>query len=410
MRSAFRRATIVASLAVAVMFAMPLGFAQTPSSIVLLHTFGTTDAQHPVAGLIMDAAGNLYGTTISRDSDRPGAVFELLPGSNGAWTEKVVYSFLLNGKDGESPSAALFMDAAGNLYGTTPSGGVYAEGTVFELIPGANGTWTEKKLHDFGSGTDGREPYCVLIMDTAGNLYGTTTAGGAQNAGTVFELMPGANGVWREKRLYDFGSAKDGQNPYAGLLMDALGNLYGSTFGGGSASFGTVFELISGANGTWTEKLLHNFGSGTDGRSPYASLIMDTKGNLYGTAYEGGANSAGSVFQLSPTAKGGWSETRLHDFGSGTDGAYPYAELIMDVAGNLYGTTLEGGTGFGTVFSLSPGANHMWTETLLNSFGNLDNNGCGPYAGLIRDTTGNLYSTTEGCGASGFGTVFEITQ
>jgi uncharacterized repeat protein (TIGR03803 family) len=390
-----------------------------------------TDGFDPRAGLIFDAAGNLYGTTQFGGSDGSncthlgcGTVFELVPGTGGKWTEKVLYSFCSAGAsgchDGSLPGANLVFDAAGNLYGTTEDGGAYGVGTVFQLSPNTNGRWTEKVLHSFGNGTDESQPAGSLIFDPAGNLYGTTTNGGTYGSGTVFQLSRGTNGKWTEKVLHTFGKSKDGNTPVAGLIFDAAGNLYGATDGGGAYAGGTVFQLSRGTNGKWTEKVLHTFGKGKDGKKPVAGLIFDAAGNLYGTTADGGAygsndcgfdTGCGTAFQLSPGANETWTERALHSFGNGTDGAQPGARLIFDAAGNLYGTTELGGVyGGGTAFRLKLGTNGKWTERVLHSFGN-GMDGIGPSAndGLIFDAAGDLYGTTMVGGSHLLGTVFEIT-
>jgi uncharacterized repeat protein (TIGR03803 family) len=220
-----------------------------------------------------------------------------------ASTFKALHSF--TGKDGAYPFADLVFDAAGNLYGTTL--GNFCEqhscGTVFKLAPGANGLWTRTVLHYFG-GKDGCEPYARLVFDTAGNLYGTTSCGGANGGGTVFELSPGAGGKWTEKVLYSFSTAgKDGHLPYAGLIFDTAGNLYGATNQGGAYGGGAVFELSPAADGKWTPAVLHVFGKGKDGSAPRAGLTFDSAGNLYGTTFAGGSSGDGIVFKLAPKTR-----------------------------------------------------------------------------------------------------------
>jgi uncharacterized repeat protein (TIGR03803 family) len=210
---------------------------------------------------------------------------------------------------------------------------------VFELTPTAGGGWTEKVLYSFGNGTDGAYPLAGLIFDAARNLYGTTSGGGTYGDGTVFELTPAGGGGWTEKVLYSFGNGTDGSDPWAGLIFDAVGNLYGTTYGGGTYNYGTVFELTPTAGGGWTEKVLHNFNyNGTDGDYPYAGLIFDAARNLYGTTLGGGTYNSGTVFRVN--AVGGRVRVQvLHSFGNGTAGWEPYAGLIFDAVGNLYGTT-----------------------------------------------------------------------
>src|ERR1019366_2789841 len=324
-----------------------------------------TDGNYPYAGLIFDAAGNLYGTTVQGGTYNYGTVFELTPAAGGGWTEKVLHNFNYNGTDGAYPYAGLIFDAVGNLYGTTDGGGTYSYGTGFEVTPEAGGVWTEKVLHNFNyNGTDGANPYAGLIFDVVGNLYGTTQGGGTYSYGTVFELTPAAGGVWTEKVLHNFNNnGTDGAYPYAGLIFDAARNLYGTTEVGGTHNDGTVFELTPAGGGSWTEKVLHNFNNnGTDGADPRAGLIFDAAGNLYGTTYVGDTYNYGAVFELTPAGGGSWTEKVLHNFNNnGTDGAWPYAGLIFDAAGNLYGTTAGGGTyGGGGGFGVTPPAGGGW--------------------------------------------------
>ena len=268
---------------------------------------------------------------------------------------------------------------------------------------------------------NGGYPEAGLISDSQGNLYGTTNRGGASNAGTVFELTPPAiaGGAWTETVLHAFTGGSDGGNPEAGLIADSQGNLYGTTYQGGASGYGTVFELTPPAiaGGAWTETVLHAFAAGSDGAFPAAGLIADSKGNLYGTTIGGGGSNAGAgtVFELMPPAiaGGAWTETVRHAFTAGGDGGYPAAGLIADSKGNLYGTTTGGGGsgyGPGTVFELTPPANNfeVWREAVLYAFtGGSD--GGNPAGALIVDSNGNLYGTTYIGGASGHGTVFELT-
>jgi uncharacterized repeat protein (TIGR03803 family) len=386
---------------------------------------GPTDGAAPYDNLIADSSGNLYGTAILGGGSGCGVVFKLVPGG----TETVLYSFT-GGSDGGGPGAGLIADSSGNLYGTTEGGGVSGCGgtcgVVFKLAPPAtaSGAWTETVLHAFtGSPSDGGVPYFAgLIADSSGNLYGTTYFGGTSNDGVVFKLTPPAtaSGAWTETVLYSFcslSSCSDGEYPYAGLIADSSGNLYGTTFEGGASGEGTVFKLTPGG----TEKVLYSFkGYPSDGSFPYAGLIADSSGNLYGATYTGGNTSDGGVvFKLTPpaTASGAWTETVLYYFcslSSCSDGADPYAGLIADSSGNLYGTTAGGGARLGgTVFKLTPPAtaSGAWTETVLYSFCSLSScsDGAYPEASLIADSSGNLYSTTPSGGASGAGVVFKLT-
>jgi uncharacterized repeat protein (TIGR03803 family) len=359
-------AVLLAIFAVAMLMTATHAAAQTEKVL-----FNFSNANTPAGGLIFDASGNLYGTTVNGgtgancDPELCGVVFELSPTAEGGWKAKILHSFTVLTPDGWGPLAGLIFDHAGNLYGTTAMGGTYGLGTVFELSPMKNGSWTEKILHNFGGGKDGFEPAASLVLDAAGNLYGTTSAGGIYyvsgdnvGSGTVFELTKMCGG-WTEKILHNFGSGEDDNGPESSLIFDASGNLYGTT----SAS---VFELTPEANGIWTEKILHKFGSiDHDGAVPVGNLIFDASGNLYGTTQQGGLSSApgdGTVFELSPAGGGVWDEKILHNFQGILDGWRPLGGVIFDASGNLYGTTFFGGTalicpgqtGCGTVFELTP--------------------------------------------------------
>jgi uncharacterized repeat protein (TIGR03803 family) len=403
----------------------------------VLWSFGatSTDGVNPYAGLIADRSGNLYGTTFGGGTNDAGTVFELRPPvwPQRQWSESVLWSFGATSTDGANPYlAGLIADQWGNLYGTTFDGGMYGDGTVFELRPPTSGhtQWSESVLWSFlGPTGDGAFPVAGLIADRLGNLYGTTEEGGTNclpgGCGTVFELRPPSRQQthWSESLLWSFGATStDGDGPYAGLTADQWGNLYGTTFGGGMHGYGAVFQLRppAGPQTQWSESVLWSFGAtSTDGVEPYAGLIADRSGNLYGTTFEGGMNGDGTVFELRPPAgaQTQWSESVLWSFlGATGDGALPYAGLIADRWGNLYGTTEEGGANdnSGTVFELRPpaGPQTQWSESLLWSFG-ATGDGKYPYAGLIADQWGNLYGTTLDGGANclpgGCGTVFELS-
>lgn len=380
----------------------------------VLHTFTGTDGAEPEAGLIMDASGNLYGTT----AGGTGAVFKLSPNGSGGYGESVLYSFA-GGSDGQVPQDDVILDSSGNLYGTTSGGSNGSWSTVFELSPNGSGGYTESVLHLFSGAPDGENPRAGLVMDGSGDLYGTTPIGGNIGGGTVFELTPNGSGGYTESILHSFSSgSSDGVGPQGGLILDSSGNLYGTTLGGGSAGDGTVFELAPNGSGGYTETILYNFVGGADGASPSGALIMDGAGDLYGEA--GGGTSdiclagCGVVFKLTPQQGGGYTESVLHDFAGGSDGAAPNGGgLVIDSAGNLYGTTLIGGNGSsssggdGTVFELSPNGSGGYTESILYGFtGGSD--GSSPDAGLIMDSAGNLYGTTLG-GSDGDGNVFEVS-
>jgi uncharacterized repeat protein (TIGR03803 family) len=323
-----------------------------------------------------------------------------------------------SGGDGLAPYGRVISDAAGNLYGTTAFGGSAGVGIVFELTKSqAPGGWTETILYNFAGGSDGAQAWAGVIFDSAGNLYGTTYRGGASNAGTVYQLAPPSQqgGAWTETVLYSFASGTDGEGPQSDLIFDQAGNLYGTTNNGGSPGNGIVFELTPpmGQGGAWTETVLHRFMT-SESTSPRAAVIFDRKGSLYGTLANDGAFGAGGVFRLKPpTQQGGtWTEETLYTFTGGVDGFGPLCRLIL-FKGSLYGTTVRGGTtGGGTAFELTPPVSHhgAWTETVLHSFGS-GSDGYFPWAGLIMDNAGAFYSTTQrgGLPSSG-GIVFQLKQ
>jgi len=378
-----------------------------PATEKKLHNFGSgMDGKTPYASLIWDAAGNLYGTTSLGGVHGAGTVFEMTPNQSGGWTEKVLHNFG-EGMDGQKPYGNLIWDADGKLYGTTESGGVYAKGTVFELSPNGSGGWTEKVLHNFGLYTgDGASPNGGVVWDASGRLYGTTLAGGHYDAGTVFRLIPNGSGGWAEHILHNFGSGKDGQSPKAGLVRRSGDTFYGTTSAGGAYDKGTVFEITRNDDGSWTETIRHNFGLyPTDGVEPVAGLILDASGNLYGTTNSGGGQGFGTVFEVLTSG----TEKILHNFGTGMDGRNPKAGLVMDTGGNLYGTTYAGGVyGKGTVFMMFPGTNGKWIEETRHNFGMYSEDGIEPCGSLIFDSSGNLYGTTVSGANFNGGTVFEL--
>jgi uncharacterized repeat protein (TIGR03803 family) len=402
---------------------VPHGAAQAKSSETVLYAFqGGSDGAEPFSGLVADKAANLYGTTeygggTGCYSDGCGTVFRIAPDG----TETVLHAFQ-GGSDGEYPLAGVILDKAGNLYGTTSEGGgtgceySLGCGTVFRVAP--NGT--ETVLYAFQGGNDGDDPQAGLLADNAGNLYGTTYEGGITDCtygcGTVFKVAPDGS----ETVLYSFCAQQncaDGDSPSGALIADKAGNLYGTAGEGGTTDSGTVFRLAP--DGTLTT--LYSFCAKrkcADGDWPAAALLADRKGNLYGTTSLGGARcegdgggGCGAVFKLAPDGK----ETVLYSF-DGRNGDDPLGNLIADKSGNLYSTTLYGKencvSGCGLVFEVAPDG----TETPLHNFSG-GSDGAEPLAGLIADGQGNFYGTTSagggtGCGylyQSGCGTVFKLT-
>jgi len=364
---------------------MTLTFLLVPAGVIsseaqnfkVLHTFtGGKDGGSPVAGLIRDAQGNLYGTAAN-------VVFRL----DKTGRETVLHN-------GFASMGTLVRDATGNLYGTTYSGGSSNLGTVFEVATSGH----ETVLHSFVGGTDGAGPAAGVILDRSGNLYGTTSLGGTHNAGTVFKLKKSG----KEIVLHSF-AGPDGANPYASLIRDAKGNLYGTTeFGGHSnqcagtqTGCGVVFKLAS----TGRETVLYAFSGGADGSRPQAGLVQDDNGNFYGTTVAGGTSGAGAVFKLDKARK----ETVLHSF-TGPDGVEPSSQLVRDQKGNLYGTALDAGVSdTGTLFKVD----ETGAFSVLHYFDSTKDGYFLP-AGLLLDAKGHLYGTTELGGRFGFGTVFRL--
>ena len=444
-----------------------------------IHTFtGGKDGAIGGIQLVSDSAGNLYGTAFSggnkSTSCEPytgvpgcGVVFKLTRDAHGDSKETVLHTFT-GGEDGAIPAGGVILDSAGNLYGTTLFGGneklancllenVPGCGVVFKLTRYAHGDWKETVLHTFTGGKDGREPWAGLTFDQAGNLYGTATRGGDTHCkgrtpygcGVAFRLTPTADGPWTESVIHTFETTgTGGYLPYGGLTFDSGGNLYGTTYLGGDNSVscfgapdngcGVVYELTPRAHGPWKETVLHAFTGGTDGGIPLFYVTLDSGGNVYGTTIYGGNTTAnncvggygvgapagcGVVFELT---QGTWDETVLYAFTGGSDGAFDLSPVVFDSSGNLYGNTGNGGdlagpctfgtennAGCGVVFQLTPTTNG-WTENVLYAFtGGAD--GSGPESNLLLDSAGNIFGVTESggniseCSGYGCGVVFELT-
>ena len=377
---------------------------------------GNGDGTTPEGGLIADSEGNMYGVTEHGGAYGAGTVFELVNNS-GKYSEQILYSFnpatqLGGGQDGHFPLAGLIMDNHGNLFGTTAAGGgsapAVAQGTVFELVYQSPGNYSEQNLHIFSS-VDGCSPQASLIMDSSGNLYGTTygncTTGGPNVGGTVFELVNNGPAGYSYKGLYVFSAVSplDGRNP-SGLVMDSSGNLYGTTIVGGASAKGTVFELAEDSSGNYSEKILYSFlNSGGDGANPRAGLIMDSSGNLYGTTY-GGGSGLGTVFELSPAGSSGYSESILYSFSNLMTGdAGPDSGLILDSQGNVYGTTYGIG-GPSAVFELVNNSG-TYSEQILHTF----SPGEGTLPGtLIESANGIFYGVLSAGGLNNYGSIFEV--
>lgn len=371
----------------------------------VLHSFLDLPAARPCSTLVSDSAGNFYGTTCVDDSVvRAGAVYELSPSSSGGWSYHVLHAF--TGADGDSPSGRLLLDTAGNLYGTTYQGGAKSDGNVYELTPTLGGRWKMKTLHTF-SGRDGWGSEGGLAMDTQGNLYGGTCNGGAYDQGVVYRLTPGSNGKWTDTVLHTFTNADgcvktgllfdtagnlygatvsevfvltrnsgggwtesvaytfksaDGNNPFGDLMFDGKGNLYGTNQAGGINGGGTAFKLTPNSSSGWTSTVLASFPTNRhDGYYPCAGLALDSNGNVYGTTTAGGTYDRGVVFKLAAGTDGSWRESVLHTFTGSRDGGDPGGGVTLDTSSNLYGLAAVGGqpncgngVGCGVVFEIIP--------------------------------------------------------
>lgn len=314
--------------------------------------------------------------------------------------ERVIYSFSNNGTDGATPRSNLIFDSQGNLFGTTSAGGAdNGYGTVFELSPQGDGSWKETILYSFPGELGGVGPSGGLIFDSSGNLYGLAT--GSEATGEVYELSPPvtSGGMWTQTVLYSFLGSPDGEMPVGNLIFDQQGNLYGVTSSGGNGiGDGTVFELTPGSKGIWTEKVIFTFTGSSTGYSPMSGLIFDGDGNLYGTAGGGGSGFSGVLYELSPPSPGTtWNETVIWNFAQKVPAeGGPTSSLIFDTKGNLYGTTGGQYPGWGTVFEMSPPAlsGGAWTELTLYSFVHGAADGYQPEANVIFDADGDLWGTT----------------
>jgi len=433
-----RLSTAAAASFLVLLFASDAG---AKSNETVLYDFSDQGDGRDPTGVTLDGQGNVFGTTTwggpgTCGGSGCGEVFELVRAQSG-WTFQTIHAFQGTTSDGSNPSASVVFDAQGNLYGTAAGGGTGNCGVVYELSPQGDGTWNETILYDFkppGSGSDGCIPESRLVFDTAGNLYGTTYFGGGGNVehtgcesgcGTVFRLSPKAGGVWKETVLHVFHGMQtlDGTYPQAGVVFDSKGNLWGTTTQGGTqlencggfSSCGTVFELSPAAKGKWNEILVYSFlGTPDTGWTPAAGLIIDANDNLYGPL---GGPGNGAIFELSPQAGGGVSESLIYQFapcvqdGGCLDGADPFGGLTFDAKGNLYGTTASGGArntrcggtvsepeGCGTVYELTPGAGG-WSEKLLYRFGDGTDGGEPEPDRLVIDADGNLLGSASDGGS-----------
>jgi uncharacterized repeat protein (TIGR03803 family) len=363
----------------------------------------------PHGGLVQDARGDLYGTTNNGGGSGSGSVYKLTDGQSG-WIMTALVVFEHDG-NGYSPEARLTLGPDGAFYGTTMFGGYPGGcggsgcGTIFRLNPAGLGRTV---LYRFSDQHESYWPYGALSFDSAGNMYGTTGVGGTVGNGTVFKLVRSGN-QWNYSVIYNFEDASKGWAPEAGVIVDSAGNLYGTTVnGGGTSSYGVVYELSPSAGG-WSSRVLHSFSAGyNDGGWPEASLIMDAAGNLYGTTSGGGTGYGGTVFELSPSGNN-WNYRTICNLATAGDGTGgPWDGVLMDAAGNLYGTTYdEGAYGQGSVFKVVQ-SNGDWSCYTIHDF-NSPNDGANPIGDLMLDAHGNVFGTAWTGGPYGGGTAWEVT-
>jgi uncharacterized repeat protein (TIGR03803 family) len=366
--------------------------AQQYTKATIYNFKGSPDGTEPLfSGVARDANGNFYGTTYSGGAYHQGMVFKISPDGK----ETVLHSF--RGADGSLPDAGVVLDSAGNLYGTTSQGGTRAAqcnkgcGVVYKVDPFGN----ETVVYRFHGGVDGGFPVAGVIRDSVGNLYGTTQIGGAQSLGAVYKVDNSGN----ETVLHSFAGGNDGAFPFACLIRDGAGNFYGTTTEGGPSNTGTVFKLDPSGN----ETVLYSFGptSGSDAQGPRSPVYRDAAGNLYGTSFFGGTRLGGAVYKIDANGH----ETVLHSF-DGNDGLYPESPLIADAQGDLYGTTIQGGpagNNGGVVFKITPDGALTAIYQFLGG-----NDGQNPAAGLLKGAGRKLIGTASMGGTSNNGTVYEL--
>jgi uncharacterized repeat protein (TIGR03803 family) len=386
-----------------------VGSAFAASSPQVIYSFsGGSDGEYTDTELVVDDAGNLFGTSVQGGTFGGGAVFELSPSGSG-WTHTVLYNFT-GGVDGGEPYKGVTLDAHGNLYGTAVTGGggpcEGGCGVVYELT-NSGGVWTQSVIHAF-KGSDGSGPGSPAVLDTQGNLYGTTPTGGANGFGVIYEMKPGSGG-WSFKVIHTFTGGLDGLGGSASrMLLDAAGNLYGVNTVGGATGFGNVYKLTRSA-GSWNLTTIYSFQDQPDGASPYGGVIFDKDGSLYGTTYYAGANDVGTVYKLT-RSNGSWTESVLYSFKGGSDGDSPISTLVADAKGNLYGTTSDGGAakcGCGTIFKLTRSVGGNWTESVVYRFPGAPKAGFA-YNGIVSDGKGNFYGATVHGGTGNDGAIYQF--
>jgi uncharacterized repeat protein (TIGR03803 family) len=388
-----------------------VGAAWAKSTEQVIYSFGGgPDGEYTDTELVVDGAGNLYGTSVQGGAFGGGTVLKISPSGSG-WTHTVLYNFT-GGADGGEPYKGVTLDAHGNLYGTAVTGGGGSCeggcGVVYKLT-NSSGVWTQTVLHTFTGGSDGSGPGSPVALDQHGNLFGTTPTGGAKGFGVVYEVKRGADGNWSLRVLHTFTGGVDGLGGSASrMLLDASGNFYGVNTVGGANGFGNVFELTLSA-GEWHLRTLYSFQDQPDGASPYGGLIIGKDGSLYGTTYYAGANDLGAVYKLT-RANGSWTESVVYSFKGGSDGDSPISTLVADAKGNLYGTTSDGGAancGCGTIFRLTRGSGDTWTESVVYRFPGAPK-AAFAYNGMVSVGKGNFYGATVHGGSGNDGAIYQL--
>lgn len=399
--------SILAALAAA---APPLHVARAATTQVIYSFGGDEDGEYADTDLVMDAAGNIYGTTVQGGQFSSGTVWELSPSGNSL-THTVLYNFT-GGADGGEPYKGVTLDAQGNLYGTAVTGGSGScEGGcgVAYKLTNSGGTWTQTVIHAFTGGEDGSGPGAGLTLDAKGNVYGMTPTGGVDGLGTIFRLHPGQGANWKLTVIHAFTGGTDGTGGSAGRLVFRGKHLYGAATSGGLDGYGTAYELTPARSGEWGFRTIYTFPGQPNAGFPYGGLLFDASGNLYGTTYYDGANNLGSVYELIPRHSGEWKEKLLYSFASGNDGQASIGNLVFDAAGNLYGTTSEGGTGgVGVVFELKHRVSGKWRESVVHNFAGPPD-GAYAYNGMVPDGAGNFFGATVHGGANDDGAIYEFT-
>ena len=367
------------------------------------------EGEYADTDLETDDAGNIYGTTVLGGDWGSGTVFQLSPTPTG-WVHTLLYSFT-GGADGGEPYKGVTIDRNGNLYGTAVTGGSGSCeggcGVVYKLTNN-KGTWTQTVVHAFTGGSDGSGPGARVTVDHNGNLYGMAPTGGVFGLGTIYKIRPISHGGWSFSVIHAFTGGSDGATGSAGRMILRNGHLYGAVTVGGSYGSGIVFELNPSGVGERDLRVLYSFRGQPDGSFPYGAILFDGSGNIYGTTYYGGVNGIGSVYKMSPQPVGEWAEEVLYSFQQGADGNSPISNLVSDGAGNLYGTTSEGGLGSGTIFKLSPIGGGEWTETVVHAFAGPPDGGFA-YNGMVVDALGNFYGATVHGGEEDDGSVYHFT-